>query len=114
MTRLAAIIVAAGKSQRMGGADKQLRSIAGVPVLARTVAAFEECTDIGAIVLVLNPDNMTGTAEMQQEYGWSKVRALVPGGERRQDSVMAGLRAVVELGKGGESFEWVAVHDGAR
>ena len=111
---MAAIIVAAGKSQRMGGADKQLRSIAGVPVLARTVAAFEECEDVGAIVLVLNPDNMTGTAEMKQEYGWSKVRALVPGGERRQDSVMAGLRAVVEIGRGDEPFEWVAVHDGAR
>jgi 2-C-methyl-D-erythritol 4-phosphate cytidylyltransferase len=111
---LAAIIVAAGKSHRMGGADKQLRSIAGVPVLARTVAAFEECADVEAIVLVLNPDNMTGTAEMKQEYGWSKVRALVPGGERRQDSVMAGLKAVVELGRGNEPFEWVAVHDGAR
>ncbi|MEO6458287.1 MAG: 2-C-methyl-D-erythritol 4-phosphate cytidylyltransferase [Chloroflexia bacterium] len=111
---LAAIIVAAGKSQRMGGADKQLRSIAGVPVLARTVAAFEGCEDVGVIVLVLNPDNMTGTAEMKQEYGWTKVKALVPGGERRQDSVMAGLKAVVDMGRGGEPYEWVAVHDGAR
>jgi len=114
MGGLAAIIVAAGRSQRMGGADKQLRSIAGVPVLARTVAAFEECEDVRAIVLVLSPDNMAGAAEMKQEYGWSKVKALVPGGERRQDSVMAGLKAVVDMGRGGEPFEWVAVHDGAR
>jgi 2-C-methyl-D-erythritol 4-phosphate cytidylyltransferase len=109
---LAAIIVAAGRSQRMGGADKQLRTIAGVPVLARTVAAFEECEDVGAIVLVLNPDNMGGAAEMAVEYGWSKVRAMVPGGERRQDSVSAGLAAVGRLSE--PSYEWVGVHDGAR
>jgi 2-C-methyl-D-erythritol 4-phosphate cytidylyltransferase len=109
---LAAIIVAAGRSQRMGGADKQLRTIAGVPVLARTVSAFEECEDVGAIVLVLNPDNMGGAAEMATEYGWRKVRAMVPGGERRQDSVGAGLVSVSRLTD--PRYEWIAVHDGAR
>lgn len=111
---LAAIIVAAGKSQRMGGADKQLRTIGGVPVLARTVAAFEACPDVGAIVLVLNPDNMVGATEMGLEHGWQKVRAMVPGGERRQDSVGAGLAAVIRLGSDDVRYEWVAVHDGAR
>ena len=111
---LAAIIVAAGRSQRMGGADKQLRTIGGVPVLARTVSAFEQCPDVGAIVLVLNPDNMAGAAEMGQEYGWQKVRAIGPGGERRQDAVGAGLDAVLRLGDDDSRYEWVAVHDGAR
>ena len=113
---LAAIIVAAGKSQRMGGADKQLRTIGGVPVLARTVAAFEQCPDVGAIVLVLNPDNIAGAAEMRIEHGWQKVRAMVAGGERRQDSVEAGLAEVVRLGEedGATLYEWVAIHDGAR
>jgi len=98
----------------MGGADKQLRAIAGVPVLARTIEAFEACEDVGAIVLVLNPDNMAGAAEMRQEYGWRKVQAMVPGGERRQDSVMSGLSAVARLARDGTPYEWVAVHDGAR
>src|SRR5437868_6134402 len=62
MNELAAIIVAAGKSQRMGGVDKQMRTVAGVPVLARTVGAFEACADVGAIVLVLNPDNMSAVS----------------------------------------------------
>ncbi|HYP41371.1 MAG TPA: 2-C-methyl-D-erythritol 4-phosphate cytidylyltransferase, partial [Chloroflexia bacterium] len=114
MSSMAAIIVAAGRSQRMGGADKQLRTIAGVPVLARTVEAFSACPDVGAIVLVLNPDNMVGAAEMKMEYGWDKVQAMVPGGERRQDSVAAGLAAVKSMGQGGAGYEWVAVHDGAR
>ncbi|MFL5734926.1 MAG: 2-C-methyl-D-erythritol 4-phosphate cytidylyltransferase [Chloroflexia bacterium] len=111
---LIAIIVAAGKSQRMGGADKQLRTIGGVPVLARTVAAFQACEDVGAVVLVLNPDNMGAAAEMSGEYGWNKVRAMVAGGERRQDSVRAGLGAAAEIGRQGIAAEWVAVHDGAR
>jgi 2-C-methyl-D-erythritol 4-phosphate cytidylyltransferase len=80
--------------------------------LARTIAAFEECEDVGAIALVLNPDNMAGAAEMAAEYGWRKVRAMVPGGDRRQDSVGAGLNAVMRLTD--PRYEWVAVHDGAR
>lgn len=118
LMELAAIIVAAGKSQRMGGVDKQLRTIAGLPVIARTVAAFEACPDVGAIVLVVNPDNMVGATELKAQYGWTKIRAMVPGGERRQDSVGAGLAAVTRLFRdeaiGGGQFEWVAVHDGAR
>jgi 2-C-methyl-D-erythritol 4-phosphate cytidylyltransferase len=112
--QLAAIIVAAGKSQRMGGADKQLRTIGGTPVLARTMSAFEACEDVGAVVLVLNPDNMAAAHEMKGEYGWAKVRSMVAGGERRQDSVRAGLAAVADMARHGPGFGWVAVHDGAR
>lgn len=113
---LAAIIVAAGRSQRMGGADKQLRTIGGVPVLARTVEAFEQCPDVGAIVLVLNPDNIAGAAEMRLDHDWKKVRAMVAGGERRQDSVGAGLAEVLRLkaADGATPYDWVAIHDGAR
>jgi 2-C-methyl-D-erythritol 4-phosphate cytidylyltransferase len=119
MSELAAIIVAAGRSQRMGGVDKQLRTIGGLPVLVRTIAAFEACEDVDAVVLVVNPDNMSGAAELMAEYNWTKVRALVPGGERRQDSVRAGLTAVGKLQRheGAErasGYDWVAVHDGAR
>ena len=112
--QIAAIIVAAGKSQRMGGADKQLRTVGGVPVLARTIAAFEDCQDVGAIILVLNPDNMAGATEMSREFGWRKVKSIVPGGERRQDSVGAGLSAVADMARHGMEYGWVAVHDGAR
>ena len=85
MSELAAIIVAAGKSERMGGIDKQLRTLSGLPVLAHTIAAFEACEDVDAIVLVVRPDAMAAAAELKPMYGWRKVRAFVPGGERRQD-----------------------------
>src|SRR5436305_6111201 len=110
MNQLAAIIVAAGKSQRMGGVDKQMRTVAGVPVLARTVGAFEACPDVGAIVLVLNPDNMSAASAMGAQYSWSKVRAIVAGGERRQDSVRAGLAAVAGVSRQDTPYDWVAVH----
>jgi 2-C-methyl-D-erythritol 4-phosphate cytidylyltransferase len=111
---LAAIIVAAGKSQRMGGVDKQLRTIAGVPVLVRTVQALEASEDVGAIVLVLNPDNMAAASSLGVQYGWTRVRSMVAGGERRQDSVAAGLAAINEMARHGEPYNWIAVHDGAR
>jgi 2-C-methyl-D-erythritol 4-phosphate cytidylyltransferase len=83
-------------------------------VLARTVAAFEECPDVGAIVLVLNPDNMPAASEMGVEYRWNKVLSIVAGGDRRQDSVRAGLSAVGQMARHGQQYDWVAVHDGAR
>ncbi len=102
----------------MGGVDKQLRTIGGLPVIARTVAAFEECEDVDVIALVVNPDNMAGAAELNSQFGWRKVRAMVPGGEKRQDSVRAGLTAIGRITREIEGinkpFEWVAVHDGAR
>ncbi len=119
MSELAAIIVAAGKSERMGGVDKQLRTLGGLPVLARTIAAFEACDDVDAIVLVVRPDSITAAAELKAMYSWRKVRAFVPGGERRQDSVGAGLAAVGSLGRDDTAertrgYDWVAIHDGAR
>jgi 2-C-methyl-D-erythritol 4-phosphate cytidylyltransferase len=98
----------------MGGIDKQIRTIAGVPVLARTVAAFEQCPEVGAIVLVLNPDNMAAAVEMGNAFGWKKVQSMIAGGERRQDSVRVGLNAVNDLTRRGFSFTYVAIHDGAR
>ena len=47
-----AVIVAAGSSRRMGGENKLLLEIDGVPVLARTLSAFQKCAAIRDIVLV--------------------------------------------------------------
>ena len=47
-----AIIVAAGNSTRMNGINKQFMSILGVPVIARTLMAFERCDYISKIVVV--------------------------------------------------------------
>jgi 2-C-methyl-D-erythritol 4-phosphate cytidylyltransferase len=103
------VIVAAGKSTRMGPkVDKAFLSLGTRPVLAYSVLAFERCPDIDGIVLVVRSDREEAARAMVQMYGCSKVRRVVPGGAQRQTSVAIGLEAV------GDDVKVVAVHDGAR
>lgn len=102
-----AIIVAAGQSRRMAGVDKLLAPLAGVPVIARAVEAFESHRAISAIVVVASGRNIAAIEALRRERGWRKVAAVCLGGARRQDSVRNGLVALPPCG-------WVLVHDGAR
>ncbi len=102
-----AVIVAAGRGERMGGMDKIFAPLAGKPVLAWTLAAFQNCALIDGIVLVVSRDNINKAKDLVGEYGCSKVTAIRPGGKERWQSVAAGL----EMAAG---CRWVLVHDGAR
>jgi len=102
-----AIIVAAGSSGRMLGTDKLFAEIAGRPLLAHTIAAFERCDAIQRIVVVLSAQNVERGRDLISDHDLAKVRAVCEGGSRRQDSVRRGLEA---LGR----CDYVAVHDGAR
>jgi 2-C-methyl-D-erythritol 4-phosphate cytidylyltransferase / 2-C-methyl-D-erythritol 2,4-cyclodiphosphate synthase len=96
----AVIVVAAGRGSRMGGeVPKQWLMLAGKPVLAHTLAAFEGMP----VVLVIHPDDR----ERAEALG-SGVR-LVEGGATRDASVHAGLMALE-----GSGAEAVLIHDGAR
>ena len=101
-----AVVVAAGRSLRLGQ-DKLFVELAGRPVLAWSLAAFEACREVSAVALVLNEANEAAGRGLVLAGGFAKVRAACLGGARRQDSVLAGLLA---LGR----CDWVAVHDGAR
>ncbi|MBR1870333.1 MAG: 2-C-methyl-D-erythritol 4-phosphate cytidylyltransferase [Kiritimatiellae bacterium] len=104
-----AIIVAAGKSERMGaGTDKAFLSLGSKPVLAYSLLAFERSPEVEAIVLVVRKDQQTAAKAMAKLYGISKLAKVVAGGSRRQDSVKAGLAAV------DAATTLVVVHDGAR
>lgn len=105
--KIAAIIVAAGASRRMNGQDKIFASLAGKPVLAHTIAAFEGCGEVDAIIVVVSRENIERCREMVATQGFTKVARIRAGGERRQDSVRAGLEAL-------DGGDWVIVHDGAR
>jgi 2-C-methyl-D-erythritol 4-phosphate cytidylyltransferase len=104
---LSAIIVAGGSSQRMGF-DKLFAAIAGEPVIAHTIRAFERATAITEIVLVAREQRHDEIGKIISGAGFRKIRAIVPGGERRQDSVRAGLDRI------DREAEYVAVHDAAR
>lgn len=104
-----AIIVAAGKSERMGaGTDKAFLSLVNKPVVAWSLLAFERCPDIDRIVLVVRKDQQVAAKAVVRMFGISKLQAIVAGGNRRQDSVQAGLAAC------DVDTRFVVVHDGAR
>lgn len=104
---LSAIIVAGGSSQRMGF-DKLFAVIAGEPVIAHAIRAFERATSVGKIVVVGREQWHDEIRRIVSGAGFKKIRAIVPGGERRQDSVRAGLDRIDRDAK------YVAVHDAAR
>ncbi len=102
-----AVITAAGSSQRMEGVDKVFARLGGQLVLARVVDVFQKCDAIDQIVIVLSEHNLEAGRQLVAEQGWSKVTDVCPGGERRQDSVAAGLNRL-------DNCHWVVIHDGAR
>ncbi len=105
--RLGAIIVAAGKSERMGGVDKIFTPLAGKTLLEWSVDTCQKCQLIQQIVIVLDNDKLKTGQELAKRKNWSKVTAICAGGHRRQDSVKEGLCRL-------SSCNWVMVHDGAR
>lgn len=104
-----AIIVAAGKSERMGaGTDKAFLSLVNKPIVAWSLLAFERCPEVDRIILVVRKDQLVASKAVVQMFGISKLQTIVPGGAKRQDSVQAGL-AACDI-----DTRYVIVHDGAR
>lgn len=107
--RTAAIILAAGSSRRMGeGQNKQLLSVGGIPVLARTLLAYEACPLISEIVVVTQKSAFETVAEWKQRFGITKLKKLVTGGASRQESAQNGVRVL------DASVRYYAIADGAR
>ena len=100
---IAAIIVAAGSSQRMGF-DKLAADLRGRPVLAHAVDAFCAAPSVDAIFVVCSPQRF---AELLPG-SYAKPVVRVDGGATRQESVFNGLNAL------DPNTQLVAVHDGAR
>lgn len=104
---IGAVVVAAGKSQRMGNVDKIFAPLAGQPILLCALEPFIDCLDIDRIIVVLNARNYDEGKELIAVQNWEKEVGVCYGGRRRQDSVIAGLK---KLG----SCDYVVIHDGAR
>ena len=102
-----AIIAASGNSTRMGlSISKQLISLCGKPTIEHTLSAFEKSDVIDEIVVVCREIDMDGIKAIAN--GFSKVKAVVTGGDTRADSVKNGVEACFE------NAEYFAIHDGAR
>lgn len=107
--KTAAIIVAAGSGTRMGGrTTKQFISLCGVPVVVRSILAFQASEYIDEIIVVARSDERELYPPLFEKYGITKVSRVVCGGEDRQASVWAGFSAI------SDDVDFVAIHDGAR
>jgi 2-C-methyl-D-erythritol 4-phosphate cytidylyltransferase len=108
---VSAVIVAAGEGVRMKGKmRKQYLDLSGRPVLAYSIMAFDSCSLVEEIFVVVPKEDI--------EYCQNKILSLldlkkciklVHGGAKRQDSVYNGLQ---EINK--ENTETVVIHDGVR
>ena len=90
------------------GFDKLFAVIAGEPVIAHPIRAFERATSVGEIVVVAREERHDEIRKISRDRGFKKVLSIVPGGARRQDSVRAGLDRI------NRDAKYVAVHDAAR
>ncbi len=104
-----AVICAAGSSTRMGGdTTKQFLELDGMPVVARTLQAYQAASTIHEIIVVAREDELPLYADFVDQYGLTKLTKLVSGGETRQDSARNGSDEV------DERCAFVAVADAAR
>ncbi|MBU2622443.1 MAG: 2-C-methyl-D-erythritol 4-phosphate cytidylyltransferase [Proteobacteria bacterium] len=105
-----AVIVAAGKGVRMKCTTlKQYLELEGVPLLSITLKAFDKCSLIDEIILVVPSGDIGFCLEkIINPAGIQKKVTPVAGGLKRQDSVYNGLLAV------DEKVSTVVIHDGVR
>ncbi len=106
---LSAVVLAAGRGRRMEHpVPKVYLPLGGRPLLSYALEAFARCEPVEEIVVVIRPeDEGRLRSEVLDALPVAlKTLKVVPGGERRQDSARAGVRAA--------RGPWVAVHDGAR
>ncbi len=107
MTETVALVVAAGRGERIGGdVPKQYLALAGRPLLVHSVAAFAGHRAVEAVRVVIHPDDR---ARYDDAVAGLDLLEPVDGGATRQESVLFGLESLESLAPGR-----VLIHDAAR
>lgn len=108
--RTTAIVLAAGQGKRMcSSIHKQYLRIKDKPVLYYALKAFEDSARITEIILVVGEgEEAYCKEEIQEKYGFCKIRTIVLGGKERYHSVAYGIRSIKW------DCDYVFIHDGAR
>ncbi|MBQ8401213.1 MAG: 2-C-methyl-D-erythritol 4-phosphate cytidylyltransferase [Clostridia bacterium] len=102
-----AVILAAGSGVRFGDTGgKHLTVVEGIPVLVRSVMAFESCPLVDEIVVVTKKEDIESCRSLLS--GITKLTNVVAGGDTRQKSAKLGFDAV------NPAAELVSIHDAAR
>ncbi len=108
--KTAAVLVCAGSGTRMKDAckDKLLLELAGRPVVAHTLLAYDQAESIDQVVVVTREDLIPLYRSFKQKFGLIKDLIVTAGGATRMESVLNGVRAV------SEDYDFIAIGDGAR
>jgi len=108
MRKTAAVVLAGGSGSRMkAGINKVLLPLAGIPVLIRSMLAFNHLVD--EMIVVCRPEESERILRLAEKYAFTFPFRLIPGGKTRQDSVRNGLLAL-----SCEPDDLILIHDGAR
>ncbi|WP_309441334.1 2-C-methyl-D-erythritol 4-phosphate cytidylyltransferase [Dysosmobacter sp.] len=92
----------------MGGINKLLEPLDGIPVLVRTLTALEQAQRVDSIVIATREEDLITVSQLCKTYGITKCKKVIRGGEDREHSVLlAALEAKPDT-------ELLAVQDGAR
>ena len=108
MNTVSVIIAAAGSAQRMNGINKQLKPLCDIPVIIRSMLAFENIDNVSEIIVSARECDADSIAYAAKEYNITKFKTVVIGGETRQQSIINALSEVTK------ETTMIAVHDGAR
>ena len=106
--RTAAIVVAAGRGERLGVPAKVLVPLAGRPLLDYVLATLSAVPGLSELIIVAGPHTLTPILALVRARAWPMPVQVVRGGETRHASVRAGLQALTT------DATHVAIHDGAR
>ncbi len=106
---VSAVVPAAGIGKRFGsGTNKPFHNLSGKPLLAWSLQVLESVKEVVEIIPVLKVEDMDEGIDIFEQYGFSKIKKIAPGGKERQDSVYSGLKLI-------EDKDCVVlIHDGVR
>jgi 2-C-methyl-D-erythritol 4-phosphate cytidylyltransferase len=109
MSRIAAILPAAGLGTRMGAdTPKQFLELEGTPLVIHSVRRIASCPLVTDIIVATRADVVESLEERIRSERFMQTVRVVRGGDSRQDSVALALREV------SDDTEIVLVHDAVR
>jgi 2-C-methyl-D-erythritol 4-phosphate cytidylyltransferase len=109
MSRIAAILPAAGLGTRMGAeTPKQFLELNGTPIVILSLRRIAACPQVTDIIVATRADEVARLEERIKQEKLKQSFRVVRGGDSRQDSVASALREVPD------DTEIVLVHDAVR
>jgi 2-C-methyl-D-erythritol 4-phosphate cytidylyltransferase len=110
LAKISVIIPAAGQGKRMAaGKNKQYIDLFDEPIIVHTLRQFENHPMVNQVILVVGSDEVEFCQkEIVKQYGFTKVKDVIAGGNERQHSVYNGLKIL------DKDTNIVLIHDGAR